>query len=220
MAKTVAEKKEEAAKRKKLEALETDASVAADKAMAAEQDLAEQIKERQEVEETPDMPSMLPKRWGENRRLTFATPGTLQRDPFYIPEFVETNTGARRRVSTHRHINGQLHILTPDCRAKYRWTNTGKIGIQKRYGFRFATYDGLFGGTGLFERKDGDTIWNGDVVLMFIPMAAWEKKRDETEEMKNYMEGGYGSQFFQHAQDSGTPSFQDDMGRGVREFMT
>jgi len=200
----------------------TDASIAADKALKDEESLRTKLGEMKEVIETPDMPSRLPKRWGTNKRLTFATPGTMQRDPFYIPEFVMTNSNppVRRRVSTHRYIDGQLHILTPDGKAKYRWTNTGKIGIQQRYGFRFADYDGLFDGTNLFEKRQGNSIWNGDVVLMYIPLSGWEKIRRERAEIRAYMEGSYGSDFFQHAQDTGTPSFQEDARRGVREFMT
>lgn len=198
----------------------TDASIAADKALKEEETLQARLKERQEVEESPDMPTMIPKRWGDSRRLTFASPGTIQRDPFYIPEFVDTGSGGKRRVAVHRYINGQLHVLTPDGRAKYRWTNRGKIAIQKRYGFRFSSFKGLFDGSGLFEKKEGDTVWNGDVVLMHIGLEHWEKKCRETAELRGYLEGAYGSQFFQNAQDTGVPSFQDDMRRGVREMMT
>jgi hypothetical protein len=212
---------EELQKQADLMNVETDAQIAVAEAEKEELALAEKLKEQQEVEATPDMPTLLPKRWGDSRRLTFASPGTIQRDPFYIPETVETNeSGVRRRVAKHQWINGQLHVLTHDGRGKFRWTNPSKIGIQKRYGFRFASYDGLFKGTGLFEKRDGDTIWNGDVVLMWIPMAAWEKKCQQTKELKDYLEGSYGSDFFQASQDRGVPSFQDDMQRGVREFMT
>jgi hypothetical protein len=198
----------------------TDASIEADVALTKEADLRKQLEDLKEIHATPDMPSRLPKRWGENKRLTFATPGTLQRDPFYIPEFVETKTsGVRRRVSVHRYINGQLHILTPDGRAKYRWTSVGKIGIQKRYGFRFSPYDGMFDGSGLFEKRD-NRVWNGDVVLMYIGLDGWEDQRKRVRELNAYLEGSYGSDFFQTAQDTGTPSFVDDENRGVREFMT
>ena len=206
---------------KPLDNVVTDATIAADAALTDEQTLAEKLKEAQEVEGTPDRPSMLPKRWGESRRLTFATPGTMQRDPFYIPEFVETTDGRiKRRVSYHQYINGQLHILTRDGRSKFRWTSLGKIDIQRRYGFRFENYDVLFGGTQMFEKRGGSQIWNGDVVLMSIGLDHWEKKVRETREIQNMMEGSYGSDFFHKAQSVGAPSFQDDVDRGVREYMT
>ena len=76
-------------------------------------------------------------------------------------------------------------------------------------------------GLGLDEiERQGDTVWNGDVVLMYIPLQAWEAQRARVEELKNYMDGAYSSDFFQQAQDSGVPSFQDDTNRGVREYMT
>jgi hypothetical protein len=192
-----------------------DADAAVDAAINAEA----AVREAEKVINTPDAPEWMPERWG-NQRLTIATPGNLKDDPFYIPETVETTAGGVRRVATHRWIRGQFHILTPDGRGKYRWCSRQRSPIHKRYGFRFSSYSKLFNGTGLFESGNGDTIWNGDAVLMEISLDGWEKMVKDTADRRAFLEGSYGNEFFQRAQNVGAPSFKDDLNRDVREWMT
>lgn len=193
----------------------TDADIAVEAALGAEKRLAEM----ERVMKTPDMPPGLPERWGD-KRLTIATPGTLRDDPFYIPEFVEGPNGVQRRVAVHRWINGQFHILNAKGDGKFRWNARGRIGIHKRYGFRFVSYRKLFDGTGLFESGPGDTIWNGDVVLMEIGMEGWERMCRDTAELRGYLEGSYGNEFYHHGDSAGVHTFHEDLEKGTREYMT
>lgn len=195
----------------------TDVDIAAEAALKSEAEARKELKEMEEVQSTPDKP--MPERWGY-QRLTIATPGTIAPDPFYIPETVELTTGGRRRIATHRWIRGQLHVLTSDGQRKFRWCSRRKIPIHKRYGFRFASYRELFDNTGLFESGPGDTVWNGDAVLMSISLDGWERMRQQTEELRKWLDGSFGNEFFQKAQNAGVPSFQEDPDRGVREMMT
>lgn len=193
----------------------TDADLAAEAALEAEQ----RLREMEEVQKTPDMPPRLPDRWGD-QRLTIATPGTLRDDPFYIPEFIEGADKVMKRVATHRWINGQFHIFNRRGDCKFRWCAKQRIPVHKRYGFRYCSYRDLFEGTGYFESGPGDTIWNGDVVLMEISIDGWERQCRQTAELRSYMEGSYGNEFFQHGNTSGVPTFREDLDRGVREYMT
>ena len=191
-------------------------------AIEAEKTTIETMKKKlegmEEVLATPDLPKWMPERWG-NQRLTIATPGTMQNDPFYIPEFVDVGI-SRRRVATHRWIRGQFHILTPDGQGKYRWCSKRRIPVHKMNGFRFSSYKDLFTGTGLFEEGSGDTVWNGDAVLMQVSMDGYERFRRQVEETRAFFEGSHGNEFFQLAQNAGVPSFREDIDRGVREFVT
>ncbi len=177
------------------------------------------VKEIDEIQSTPD----LPKRWRSDRGpLTIASPGNIVEDPSYIPERVTTRDGIERHVSNHRIIDGQAVILTKDSQMKYRWCrNDGrKIPLHQRRGYVYEKYSQTFADTGLFVQGPGDTIKNGDLILMKIYMDAWEKMRTEKKNLQAALEGAIGGELFQAGQDQGVPTFKDNIKTGTREFYT
>lgn len=177
------------------------------------------VKEIEEVQRTPDMP----KRWRSDKGpLTIASPGDIVEDPSYIPEHVATRDGVKRHIANHRIIDGQLVILTKDSQMKYRWgRNDGKrIPLHQRRGFVFEKYSQTFADTGLFTEGPGDTVKNGDLILMKIYLDAWEKMRAEKKRLQEALEGNIGSELFQMGADQGVPTFRDNMKSGTREYMT
>ncbi len=211
--------------KKKLGKDTLDIDPAIDAAIKAEQDtiaaMKARLKDMETVLNTPDAPKWIPERWGD-KRLTIASPGHMEMDPFYIPEYVETTNSPprKRRVATHSWIRGQFQLLTADGRGKYRWCSRRRIPVHKMNGFRFASYEKLFKDTGLFESGSGDTVWNGDAVLMWVSLDGYDKFRRQVEETRAFLEGSHGNDFFHLAGQAGAPSFRDDLERGVREFMT
>ena len=174
------------------------------------------------IEAQPDFPKV--ERWGARGKLTISSPGTIVEDPTYIPEFVETHGGFKRRVCRHVVIDGQTVVLTADSQRKFRWCRKDdptRISTHKRRGFRFSSYPALFDDTGLFEESTGTKhVVNGDLVLMEISMDGWERMRAEKKRLQAALEGSYGNELFAAGARSGVPTFKDDMKRGVREYMT
>lgn len=189
---------------------------------AAEALSVEEIKaaivEIDEVQKTPDMP----KRWGDRGGLTIASPGNIVDDPTYIPEIVKTRDGVARHVSNHRIIDGQMHTLTKDSREKYRWCRDDgrKIPIHQRRGYRFERYSQTFADTGLFTEGPGDTVKNGDLLLMKIYLGAWEKMREEKLRLQSALEGNQGNELFSAGASAGVPTFKENTKTGVREMYT
>jgi hypothetical protein len=177
------------------------------------------IAEIDAVQNTPDMP----KRWGDKgERLTIATPGTMVDDPTYIPEYVRTRDGFKRHVTNHRVIDGHMHILTPDSQEKLRWCRDDgrKIPLHQRRGFTYVKYSKTFADTGLFQEGPGDTVKNGDLILMKIYLDGWERMRKEKNNLQSLLEGAAGQELFQTGESTGTPTFKDNLETGVREFYT
>lgn len=179
------------------------------------------VAEIQELQDTPDMP----KRWGQGRHksLTIASPGAIIEDATYIPEYVETYSGERRHVSSHRVINGQTHTLSADSTRKFRWcnyTNARKMALHRRRGFNFVKYTDLFEHTGLFEHGEGNRVLNGDLCLMEVSMDGWERMAAEKERLQRHLEGEEGGSLFRAGEQYGAPTFREDKKRGVREYMT
>ena len=105
---------------------------------------------------------------------------------------------------------------------KYRWCrNDGrKIPLHQRRGYVYEKYSATFEDTGLFQSGPGDTVKNGDLVLMKIYMDGWEKMRQEKKNLQAMLEGNIGSELFQTGADHGVPTFKDNIDTGVREFYT
>ena len=177
------------------------------------------VAEINEVQHAPDMP----KRWGAGRgKMTIATPGTIVDDPTYIPEIVTTRDGVQRNVSRHRVIDGQLVVLTADGQSKYRWCRDDgrKIPLHQRRGFTFEKYSATFEDTGLFTRGEGNTVRNGDIILMRIYLDGWEKMRAEKRRLQSILEGDTGGELFAAGAQAGVPTFKDNIKTGTREFYT
>ncbi len=166
----------------------------------------------------------VPERWGEYRRLTLATPGHLLSDPTYIPEVVELRDGTRRRVCKHVYIDGQLRFLSPDSTQKLRWAlnDPRKLAIYKSHGWRMVSFNKTFEGSGYFETNVQDWTINGDLVLVTISIDGWERQREEIRKRRAAMEGeeASASELFEVGRQTGTPTFVDDLKRGVRNYYT
>jgi hypothetical protein len=176
----------------------------------------------QDVEEMQAQPD-IPKRWGSDRgKLTILSPGNIVEDATYIPEYVRTFDGRERCVSRHRVINGNLHVLTPSADKKYRWclNDPQKFSLHKRRGWDTSRYSWLFADTGMFKAGLGDTVENGDLVLMEISLDGWDRICAEKRRLQALLESddAQGSELFAEGNRYGVPTFRDDIGRGVREF--
>lgn len=201
-----------------------DIQPAVDKANAEDRREGLALRERvAEFEKLARTSNDAPTRWGEHgRRLTIATPGYLIQDPTYIPETVECSDGTVRRVCKHAWINGQYTQLTADGQKKYRWMHNHplRFAVVTGFGYRFTSYKKTFANTPLFSEGPQDRVVNGDNVLMEIYLDGWEKLKKEVDQYRAALEGATGNDLFELGVQTGTPTFKEDFGRGVREFYT
>lgn len=126
-------------------------------------------------------------------------PGSRQasEDPLYVPKFIEVK-GERRRV------------YNPDEYVLY-WSGqeSGDIAFWKSKHYDFFPYDPIFTDSGLYERSIHGRVYNGDLVLMFAPIRAWQAFVDEVSKRKDLYENAPRTSFANEGYRHGIRTFRE-----------